>query len=240
MRYGIFSDIHSNLEALTVVINFFKSNRIDRYLCAGDAVGYGPDPNECVELLRKLAPLRIVVGNHDWAACGLKSVTWFNEYAKKAIMWTKNVLSEENQIYLSELPKIVYYSGFTLVHGSPRDPLDEYLLTRQQYQDNLPYLTANITCVGHSHVPFIFGMTSTHFFKDPCPVTLSPDDRYVINTGSVGQPRDSDNRASCGIFDTETREFRLHRLEYDISKTQEKMRRARLPAFLTERLSWGK
>lgn len=240
MRYGVFSDVHANLEAFDEVLNFFKSQKVDGYISAGDIVGYGPNPNECVERVKKLYPLWIVVGNHDWAACGLKDITWFNEYAQKSLIWTRQILTQENQIYLSELPKVIHHSDFTLVHGSPRDPLSEYLLTRKQYNENLHKLDTPYTFVGHSHVPFVFGKSSTHIFRTPESAMLSRDDRYIINAGAVGQPRDGNSRASCAIFDTNANEFRVFRLKYNIDSIQQKMYKARLPAFLIERLYWGK
>jgi predicted phosphodiesterase len=240
MLYGVFSDVHANLEALTAVLDFFRSHEIDRYLCAGDFVGYGPNPNECVSIVRKLPMLRASVGNHDRAVCGLKDITWFNEYAQKAIIWTRQVLTQENQIYLSELPKMVNHSEYTLVHGSPRDPIDEYLLTWQQYQENLPYIKGPVAFVGHSHIPFVFGQNATHLLKESDSIILSPEEKYVINVGAVGQPRDGNNRASCGIYDSNIGKFDLYRINYDIRTTQDKMRQARMPGFLIERLNWGK
>lgn len=241
MRYGIFADVHGNFEALTKVLEFFRAGRVDAYIYAGDIVGYGPNPNECAQLLKRLFPMWISVGNHDRAACGLKDITWFNEYAQKSMLWTRQVLSQENQIYLSELPKIVYQSEFTVVHGSPRDPLDEYLLTREQYTENHALLKTPLTYVGHSHVPFIFGEKFTHIFiREHEKLPLNKKEKYIINPGSVGQPRDGSNKASCAIFDNETWEYELFRLDYDYAATQEKMRQHRLPAFLIERLFWGK
>jgi predicted phosphodiesterase len=240
MRYGILSDIHANLEALEAVLSFFRSEKVDGYLSCGDIVGYGPNPNECVEKIKALFPLWIVVGNHDWAACGLKDITWFNDYAQKSLIWTRQILTQNNQIYLSELPKIIHHSDFTLVHGSPRDPLSEYLLTPQQYKENMPYLQNSFTFVGHSHVPFVFTSGSTYVFRDSETVSLAKKEKCVINAGAVGQPRDNNCRASCALFDSNTKELKLIRLDYDISITQEKMYKSRLPAFLIERLSWGK
>lgn len=238
MRYGVFADVHSNLEALTSVLDFFRGQKIDRFLCMGDLVGYGPDPNECVTRVHALPNLHIVVGNHDRAACGLKDTTWFNEFALKAINWTSKTLTQKNLIYLSELPKVVRHGDVMIVHGSPRNPLDEYLLTRGQYEEAAGCLTAPVTFVGHSHVPFIFGGGSVSLTDGPVP--LPEKELFIINAGSVGQPRDADTRAACGIFDSSQRTFTLHRLEYDFPSTQEKMYRARLPVFLIERLGHGK
>jgi len=239
MIYGILSDIHSNLEALTAVVDLFKFKGAEHYLCPGDLVGYGPDPNECIDIVRGLKPLSICVGNHDRAASGLKDLIWFNEYARKALIWTSTVITQSNKIYLSELPKTVKQDEFMMVHGSPRDPLDEYLLMRRQYEENVPHLSANITIVGHTHVPFIFGHNSMYLLKDSSPLLLESGKKYIVNPGSTGQPRDGNNRAACGIFDSENRKFQLFRVEYDISLTQHKMRKARLPAYLIERLDWG-
>ncbi|MCB4792441.1 MAG: metallophosphatase family protein [Elusimicrobia bacterium] len=240
MKYGILSDIHANLEALEVVLAHLKSENVDGYLSCGDLVGYGPNPNECVYKLRDLFPLWVVVGNHDWAACGLRDITWFNEYAQKAIIWTRQQLTESNQIYLSELPKTVFHSDFTLVHGSLIDPLSDYLLTPAQYKENLALLKTPFTFVGHSHIPFVMANTSIHIFRNTESTRLNKDEKYIINSGSVGQPRDGNFRTSCSVYDTNTNELKVCRLEYDLALTQEKMHKARLPAFLIERLSWGK
>jgi len=241
MRYGILSDIHANLEALTTILNYLESQHIDKYVCAGDLVGYGPNPNECLAYMKNLSPLWISAGNHDWAVCGLKELSWFNEYAQKSILWTRHELSQENMIFLSELPKTFRRSDIMLVHGSPRDPLDEYLLTMEQYRENIGSLKTPLTFIGHSHVPLMFSSKGMHEFHGPETAVIPRDEEHVIlNAGSVGQPRDGDNRASCAVFDSDTREFKITRHAYDISATQQKMHKARLPAFLIERLTWGK
>lgn len=240
MRYGVFADVHSNLEALTAVLDFFRSEKIGHFLCMGDLVGYGPDPNECVSLVRELPDLHIVAGNHDRAACGLKDTTWFNEFARKALVWTRKTLTQDNLIYLSELPKVARLQDMMLVHGSPRDPLGEYLLTREQYAEACGSLTAALTFIGHSHVPFVFGADASFTFRDPSPVTLPAKEQFIINAGSVGQPRDVNTRAACGIYDPSDRTFSLYRLDYDLAKTQDKMYHSRLPVYLIERLGHGK
>jgi predicted phosphodiesterase len=240
MLYGIFADIHSNLEALESVMLFFKDHKVDRYICAGDVVGYGPNPNECVDLLRTLSPLEAVVGNHDLAACGLKDTKLFNEYAQKALIWTSKNLSQNNQIYLSELPRNLTLEHLSVVHGSPRQPTDEYLMNFSQYKDNLPLLRSTATFTGHTHIPLVISSDIMKTLLGRSELILNTANKYIINVGSVGQPRDSDPRAACGIFDSVNMTFHLFRLEYDLDKTQDKMRKLRLPAFLIERLSWGK
>ncbi|HBU69339.1 MAG TPA: metallophosphoesterase [Elusimicrobia bacterium] len=246
MLFGIFSDIHSNLEALEVVLNFFKSYGVENYILAGDIVGYGPNPNECVNIVKKLPNLTVVTGNHDRAACGMKETAWFNGYASKSIEWTRAKLTQSNQIYLSELPKQAFIGVFCVVHGSPADNLDEYMLTKEQYAANIQFIKKQFTVVGHTHMPLIF--TGNHpdgiVPKNAKPGRLytfdESENNIIFNPGAAGQPRDSDSRASCAVFDTEKLQLEYFRMEYDITTTQEKMRSARLPAFLIERLSWGK
>jgi predicted phosphodiesterase len=240
MLYGIFSDIHANLEALNAVLGLFDSKNVKRFFCAGDIVGYGPNPNECAEMLRILPGLSTCVGNHDSAVFGLKELTRFNDNAKASLNLTIKVLTEDNRKYLSELPKSISAECVMLVHGSPRDPLDEYILVRKQYEENMHHLTAVVTVVGHTHVPFIFGHNSTYLLKDTEPITLECDKKYIVNPGSVGQPRDGNNKAACIIMDTDSCSIQLYRLEYDIAFSQKKMRALKLPDVLIERLSWGK
>ena len=241
MRYGVFADVHANFEALKTVLAFFRTQAIDMYLFAGDLVDYGPEPERCIDEIQRLDPLRIVAGNHDRAVCGLKELAWFNDYAQKSILWTQARLQQEQKIYLSELPRVLRYDECTVVHGSPRDHMDEYLLTLEQYDENVPYLDTTFTFIGHSHKPLIFSPDGLITPRENATITFTPKEKNIIlNPGSAGQPRDDNNKAACAIFDSERREFSLIRLEYDIALTQKKMRRAKLPALLIERLSWGK
>jgi predicted phosphodiesterase len=240
MIYGVFSDIHSNLEALETVLLFLRDKKVERYICAGDVVGYGPNPNECVDLIKTLEGLDIVVGNHDLAACGLKETALFNEYAQKALAWTSQNLTQDHQIYLSELPRSLVLDDLSVVHGSPRQPTDEYLMNYSQYKENLPLLKSVATFTGHTHIPFVISSDIIRTLLGKTEISLNTANKYVINVGSVGQPRDSDPRAACGIFDPDKMLFQMFRLEYDVERTQEKMRKLRLPGFLIERLTWGK
>lgn len=240
MRYGIFSDLHANLEATSVVFEELSKRKIENFICLGDIVGYGPNPNECITLIKELNKVYIVAGNHDAGVCGLKDITWFNEYAQKAILWTAKVMTQKNIDYLSNLAKVIVIDNFTIVHGSPRDPLDEYLLTLRQLFENLYYFTTNICFIGHSHIPFIYTKNENSLFLTyDKPISLSNADRYIINVGSVGQPRDSDPRACYAIYDSDKLEIQFFRTEYAILQTQEKMFRANLPEFLIQRLSRG-
>ena len=251
MLIAVFSDIHSNLESFEVVVEFFKNYKFQLYVCCGDIVGYGPNPNECIELLKTLQPLSVVLGNHDAACAGLKDITWFNEYAREAIIWTRKQLNESNRMYISEFVKILTRqpgigAGLTIVHGSPRDPTDEYLLNRAEMIENLSFFNTDICFVGHTHSPFIFMWeknlkTSTLILpEERKKFKLLKEYKYIIDVGSVGQPRDGDPRACVAIYDSENSELEFFRLAYEFPKTQQKMYSARMPIFLIERLAWGR
>jgi predicted phosphodiesterase len=250
VKYGIISDIHGNLEALEVVLEYLKKEKVGKYICGGDIIGYGANPNECIEIVRELKALS-VLGNHEAASLGLKDKNWFNIYARKAIIWTAEKLGGENKSYLKSLPEIATSScpdtkaSFTLVHGSPRKPLDEYLLKKPDLEENLPFFDTPLCLVGHTHIPFCFysevekeipgeGLSEGGRLK------LENKGKVIVNVGSVGQPRDGDPRASTGIYDSERKEIEFKRIPYDIQKTQEKIIKAGLPQYLALRLAEGK
>ena len=151
MIYGVFSDIHSNMEALNVVLDFFEDFDVDGYICCGDLVGYGPEPNEVVERLRKLKNLYAIIGNHDLAVLGLLDVEWFNPYAKAAALWSRDVLTPEARHWLENLTAKIDHKEFSMVHGTPRKPPEEYLLSAAQFKDNIPLVHVWPLFVGHSH-----------------------------------------------------------------------------------------
>lgn len=243
MKYAIFADIHSNLEALNVVLEYYTQEKVDKYLCCGDIVGYGPNPNECIERIRQLNPI-VVAGNHDLASVGLKDISWFNEYAQAAIFWTREKLTLENISYLKSLPQTYQDENLTLVHGSPRDPIDEYILNLRQARENLNFFSTQVCFIGHSHKPFFYQQntqgeeTYGNFFQKN-PVILTPGTKTIINVGSVGQPRNGDPRVACAIYDLEKKEVHSARFEYNILPVQQKMLQANLPSFLIQRLSYG-
>lgn len=245
MRYGVFSDVHSNLEALESVLSYFKKEKIQNFLCVGDIVGYGPNPNECIQIISGLKRVQVTAGNHDYATVGMKETTWFNDYASRALTWTKRRLKEENRNFLMRLPRLVDGSIFTLAHGSPRDPIDEYLLSPRQYLDNLEFFRTSICFIGHTHVPSVFftdslGVIQHKPLADGETFVFDPQGKTIVNVGSVGQPRDGDQRACGVIYDTDKNEIRMVRCPYDIESVQEKMRQASLPLFLIERLAYGR
>jgi predicted phosphodiesterase len=248
LRYLILSDIHANLEALDQCMKLAKG-RYGEVLCLGDLVGYGPDPNKVIERVRPIAKI-IIRGNHDKACAGITTAEDFNLYARLATQWTQEQLTKENFAFLHNLPNgPVYVNGYALVHGSPVDE-DEYILGPSQA---LPTLRAPVTQVvlfGHTHYQGGFMLTPNSRYqsircsskKDGLTFTLQFEDgaRYLVNPGSVGQPRDGDPRAAFAILDEETREVEYYRTPYDIAKTQKKMERANLPEPLIKRLEFGR
>ena len=242
MRALILSDIHSNLEALAAVLaNAESRGGFDEIWCLGDFVGYGPDPGSCLELVRRYG-LLAVAGNHDYGAVGKASVDGFNDAAKAAIHWTTSQLSAEEAGFLAGLPEIATAGPFTLVHGSLRDPLFEYLLDRESALVTLRLSATPFCLVGHSHLPFICrengGSQQFYEFTEDEEIPLG-EERCIINPGCVGQPRDRDPRPSYAIYDSQAQTIERHRVTYEIHDTQEKMRRARLPQYLVERLAQG-
>ena len=238
MRILIVSDIHSNLEAFRAVLDRAQQGAFHLVWCLGDVVGYGPDPGPCIELLREHEAI-CVAGNHDCAAVGKADIEMFNPYAAAACRWTEEQLTPAHRRYLEELPQVVQQSSFTLVHGSLRDPIWEYLLSCEAAAATFARCTTPHCLVGHSHIPFScqegIGLRQ---FRGEAQVVLGPG-RLIINPGSVGQPRDGDPRASYAVYDTEKQQVEHYRVEYDIAAVQGKMRCAKLPTPPIEPLSQG-
>ncbi|MGH2454411.1 MAG: metallophosphoesterase family protein [bacterium] len=247
MRVAILSDVHANLEALEVVLEDVGRRECDQIVCLGDFVGYGPNPNECVEVLRPLVEGRSVAGNHDWAAIGRLEITFFNAFAQEAIRWTQQALRPGAVEFLSALPVEWSHQGelpFLAVHGSPRDPIEEYVLDAATAVENFGHRSFALCFHGHSHVPAVFieadGEVAARPLAAEEPLRLEASSRYLINVGSVGQPRDGDPRAAYAVLDVEERAVTLIRLPYLVSRTQDKMVGEGLPEMLVERLSVGR
>ena len=243
MRYLIISDIHSNLEALQAVLEDAPSEL--PLWCLGDVVGYGPNPNECVELLQSLDP-ECIVGNHDWAVMGKVDLDDFNPDAKFSVNWTRDELKAENLAYLENLPVSLVREQFTLVHGSPREPIWEYVLYPPIARLNFAHFATPYSLIGHTHVPVAFRLQADGDGQRCEGEQLSLDQarplgpgRLMVNPGSVGQPRDGDARASYAVLDTEELSIEYHRVVYDISQTQHLMEQAGLPQRNIMRLSYG-
>ncbi len=244
MRIGILSDVHANLEALEAVLVHVEEQRHDALVSLGDFVGYGPDPNNCVTRLHQRGLRAKVVGNHDLAAIGARPIDDFNLLAQEAIVWTQRHLSVEAREYLAALPERDEIDGVLLVHGSPRLPVDEYILDARTARASFAADAFRIAFVGHTHVPAIFEEARHRVrlaeWLPAIPKPLPPGHRYIINVGSVGQPRDSNRDAAYVLFDTEEATVTLFRVPYDVAATQRKMEAAMLPVPLIERLAVGR
>lgn len=247
MRYGVFSDVHSNLEALEAVLGFFEDLEVDGYICCGDLVGYGPEPDACLTRIRGLKNLALICGNHDLAAIGRIDVEWFNPYARAAALWTRDAMSEDSRNFLAGLTARLDKPEFTMAHGTPRRPPEEYLMSAAQFRDNIEYVKVWPLFVGHSHMPVCFRSgpegIDQQFLESHQEIELPREGGVfkpcALNPGSVGQPRDHDRRASCGVFDSDRGTFRIVRLDYDVSAVQSKIRAAGLPEYLALRLAYG-
>ena len=242
MRALLLSDIHANFEALTAVLDdAAERGGFDAIWCLGDLVGYGPDPRACLQLLASYDTVA-VTGNHDMVASGKMSSEYFNGAAKAAIRWTATQLTQEEKEFLGSLPEVTEVQDFTLVHGSLRAPVEEYLLGPEAADATLRRLKTRSCLVGHSHIPFICRETGSspqfYQFTEGRPFPLGQE-RLIINPGCVGQPRDRDPRPSYGIYDSEAETVERHRVNYSISTTQGKMRGAKLPEYLIDRLELG-
>lgn len=244
MKIGVFSDVHGNLEALTACLARYKKEGVKNFIYCGDMIGYGPDPEKCVRKLADLHLLACVLGNHDAVFVQPELEAFFNYDAKAALEENKKILSEKSIRYLSSLPSVEHGTDFTVVHGTPADPIKEYFSSCSQFQDNYPLWTGRVCFVGHTHLPFYMKGTSRSCLiylnkKEDATVRLTDKFRYVINPGSVGKPRDNNPQASFGIWDTTAKTFRFLRQSYDFRPTQEKMRQQKMPSFLVDSLALG-
>jgi diadenosine tetraphosphatase ApaH/serine/threonine PP2A family protein phosphatase len=243
MKYGIYSDIHGNLEALQRVLESMKRLGVEKRVCLGDIVGYGPFPNECVELVAQNSDITIL-GNHDSVAIGRESSEGWNNYnAQKAIEWTSKVLTPASIDFFNKLPYMVSEPPLLFVHASPWSPADwKYVSSLDDAVDAFSFFTEKICFIGHTHWPIIVIMEGEQSFKvsETLSYTLGPDQRILVNDGSVGQPRDRNPLASWCLCDTETNSVEIIRVAYDISKTQAAMKKSGFAEFLINRLSEGR
>ncbi len=241
MRILIISDIHANLTALESVLS--DAGEFDAVWCLGDLVGYGPDPNECILRVQELPNLECVTGNHDAAARNQIATATFNLEAQQAIHWTQRTLSKSNLAFLKSLPERVHLDHVTLVHGSPRQPVWEYVLDTYTATTNFEYFDTSYCFVGHTHLPVIyhlssrFGLARLSIPKAKLQMALVA--RCVINPGSVGQPRDHDARAAYAIYDPDEQIWEHRRVPYDILSVQSRMKAAGLPERHIRRLTSG-
>ncbi|MFC2038954.1 metallophosphoesterase family protein [Chloroflexota bacterium] len=244
MRYAIIGDIHGNLAAFKAVLDDIQvQGGADKVWCLGDIVGYGPDPHECIELLRQLDHT-CVAGNHDWGSAGKVKMDSFNPDAMIACDWTAKRLTTEDIQYLENLPLTAEEDGFTIVHGSPREPILEYITTASIAKENFSRFRTRYCLAGHSHSPLVFirqrdGSCSAGEFTPIVKLALGAS-RLIINPGSVGQPRDGNPQASYAIYDSQLSQIRNYRVGYDVSMTQDRMAEMGLPMRMLARLQFGR
>ncbi len=248
MRYLILSDIHANLEALEKCLQLAQG-KYQKVLCLGDLVGYGPDPNAVIEMMQRTATV-IIRGNHDKACCGIMNVEDFNPWARQAIFWTCDTLTPNHLSFLRNLaPGPLTMPGFEIVHGSAEDE-DQYIFEPAEAIPALRNQSMQLVFFGHTHHQGGFSLNRAGVFqkisggsrRNGRVLTLDLEDgtRYLINPGSVGQPRDGNWRAAFAIFDEAERRVDFYRTEYDIATTQKKMTQAHLPEPLIQRLEFGR
>jgi len=240
-RILVISDIHANLTALEAVIE--AAGSVDAVWCLGDLVGYGPDPNECIALVQTLPNLVCLLGNHDSAALGNIDLEAFNREARQSARWMKSILSKESVEFLASLPERQIIANTTLAHGSPRNPVWEYLLDIYTAMVNFGYFFNHLCLVGHTHMPTAFievnGAQDLEYRMIPLDGPMEVRDRAILNPGSVGQPRDHDPRAAFAILHPEENRWDPRRVEYDISSVQERIYNLGLPRRHALRLSQG-
>jgi len=242
MKYGFFSDVHANLEALKACIIDFRSEKLDKVFFLGDAVGYGPFPDECVKLINEVAAVKLM-GNHDYAALGLMETDFFNQYAAESMGWTKNSISRKTVEIMANFELRYEIENVLLVHSSPKDPETwHYILDMDDAKESFDYFKHRMCLIGHTHRPFIVQLDGTGeaVLSRQSEETLSDDKRYLVNIGSVGQPRDGDPRSCYLIYDTQTSIIRHKRVAYNVKATQKDMARVGLPEYLIERLAVGR
>jgi diadenosine tetraphosphatase ApaH/serine/threonine PP2A family protein phosphatase len=243
MRYAIISDIHGNAEALEAVLRDIDSQAIDTVLCLGDIVGYYPDPGKCIELVRKNVD-HCVAGNHDYAAIGKIDTRNFTHYAYSAMEWTKKHITKSDKEFLSALPLTVEQDNMFLTHSSPSNPQDWVYVfpdSEETVFEAFNSLVYRLNFIGHTHWPSIMIQEDDKIILHANhTIKLNGQHYYLINVGSVGQPRDFDSRSCYAIFDTETQEVGLIRVPYDYTITQEKILENNLPEFLADRLEKGR
>lgn len=244
MRFGLFSDVHANLEAFQAVAGSLRREKIDQYVFLGDLVGYGADPRACVQLLRELKkekPCFCLAGNHDYAVAGKAPQDKFVLHARVAVRWTQQILGKNDLNFLAAFLLEARTAYFMAVHASPVNPWQWlYIMDTDEASQNFQAFTEPICFIGHSHVPVVFslGETIDRFIQQN--IFIEKGKRYIINIGSVGQPRDGNPHAAFAIYDTRQSQVSIRRVVYDVASAQGKIIKAGLPGILADRLSCGK
>lgn len=246
MKYLILSDIHANTPALDAVLAFVRRKRWDRTVVLGDVVGYGAEPNQAIETVRSQKRLAVVRGNHDKVCSGIESGDMFNRTALAAAQWTRRKLTATNLRWLRELPTgpLAVDGRFTICHGAPIDE-DAYIFGEIDALNVFRQTTSEVCFFGHSHFPVVFGLspdaiTTTLTHGRASRHVMKPGVRYLINPGSVGQPRDGNPKASFAVFDSAKRIVTIYRVDYPVHKTRQRILAAGLPRALGDRLYLGR
>jgi diadenosine tetraphosphatase ApaH/serine/threonine PP2A family protein phosphatase len=238
LRYAIISDIHSNLVALQNALDSIKTANIDAVICLGDVVGYGPRPNECAELVKENCKV-CLMGNHDHAVLGLTDINYFNQYARESVLWTQKTITPENKAFLKGLPFKQEMNDTLFVHSTPIKPEEwDYIFSEGDARRNLDSISQNLVFIGHSHIPVVFPYNQPSFFEEKFQLDLA-NERYIINVGSIGQPRNEDPRSCFVIYDDQEQSINYVRLEYDVKRTFQDIIEKKLSPFLAIRLLHG-
>jgi len=241
MKTLIISDVHGNRSALEAVID--AAGKVDAVWCLGDIIGYGPDPNDCIASIKELPNLVCLRGNHDSAVVGLTDTGKFNRAAQRVLDWTRDRLNPVNHQFILDLSPKAVIDDVTIAHGSPRDPVWEYIMDVYTATENFDFFNTPYCFIGHSHLPVLYLLEkgkdlATVTFIYPGETAKLPE-RTIVNPGSVGQPRDHDPRAAFTLYDTEEKTWTQHRVPYDIAEVQKRMRDFGLPVEYVQRLEMG-
>jgi diadenosine tetraphosphatase ApaH/serine/threonine PP2A family protein phosphatase len=246
MRLAVFADIHSNLEAMQAFVEDTSSRHVHRYMCLGDIVGYGANPNECIQLVRSLPKMNCILGNHDAAATWRFSPYGMTKDAKEVILWTIDQLTPDNTDFLKRLRPVLNQVNMFFAHANPYNPeAYRYVINRKYAARSFAAVKEKLTFIGHSHRPVVITKKNFYQITFTAPqgtktYSISKEKKQIINCGSIGQPRDGDPRACYCIVDTTEGHVEFHRLVYDYQTTADKIRSAGLPDILARRLSKGK
>lgn len=238
MRVVVLSDIHSNLAALWTAFNYIEKLKPDKIVCLGDIVGYGPRPNECVELVQQKCQIYLM-GNHDHAVLGLTDTYHFNQYAREAINWTRRALTIQNKAFLENMAFSHFENEILYVHSTPVQPEEwHYILSEYEARQYMQRIKQQLCFVGHSHIPVVFSSDDPAMYKEEFDVS-DRKKKYIINVGSIGQPRDGDPRLCFVLYDSEKGKIKFIRLDYPIQQTYQEILENKLPPFLAMRLFTG-
>lgn len=242
MLYAVFSDVHSNLEAFEAFLEDAKKERIERYFCAGDIVGYGADPHKCIELTKSL-DCPVVCGNHDWGVTGRFDIERLSDNARNGVLWTRDALDDIDKDFLNNLKPVYQNSEFTMVHGALGYPqVFDYILNLADAAKTIHLQKTPLCFVGHTHAAGIFYEDVDGYinYTTAGDFSMRKGRRCLVNAGSVGQPRDGDWRSSYCIYDNERHIVRIKRVEYDVRAARDKILKAGLPSVLADRILIGR